>query len=83
MVSWVKGGHTLKLKMVINLFLFKFLTRNTFALIHVSIIRICNKIKKKVKLVYFNNTSCAWLYSKQLQLKQQETMFSVHLISVV
>ena len=29
---------------------FKFLTRNKFALIHVSIIRMCNKIKSKASI---------------------------------
>ena len=64
--SWVKGGHTIKLKMVMTLFL-KYLTGNKFALIHVSMIRMCNKVK--LMLVYFNNTSCGWFYCKNLQLK--------------
>ena len=46
MGSWFKGGHTSKLKMVIKLFLL-FLTGNKFALIHVSMIRMCNKLKTK------------------------------------
>ena len=45
-----QGGHTSKLKMVINLFCFKFLTRNKFALIHVSMILMCNKIKTKASI---------------------------------
>ena len=50
--SWVQGGgHTFKLKMVMTLFL-KYLTGNIFALIqsHVSMIRMCNKIKVKASL---------------------------------
>ena len=43
------GDHTSKLKIVIKLF-FKFLTRNKFALIHVSIICMCNKIKSKASI---------------------------------
>ena len=40
------GGHTSKLKMVMTLF-FKYLTGNEFALIHISMIRMCIKIKIK------------------------------------
>ena len=50
--SWVQGGggggeHISKLKMVITLFSFKYLTGNKFALIDISMIRMCNKIKIK------------------------------------
>ena len=49
MGSWFKGGgHTSKLKMVINLFL-TLLTKN--ALIHVSMIRMCNKVKTKASIL--------------------------------
>ena len=48
--SWVQGGgHTFKLKMAMTLFL-KYLTGNKFALIHFSMIRMCNKIKIKDSL---------------------------------
>ena len=40
------GEHTSKLKMVITLF-FKYLTENKFALIDISMIRMCNKMKTK------------------------------------
>ena len=40
------GEHTQKLKMVMTLF-FKYLTRNKFALIDISMVRMCNKIKIK------------------------------------
>ena len=40
------GGHTSKLKLVMTLF-FKYLTGSTFALIDISMIRMCNKIKIK------------------------------------
>ena len=65
------GENTSKLKMAINLF-FKFFTGNKFALIHVSMIRMCYKIKTKV---YFYNTSCAWLYSKTMQPKNRKLCF--------
>ena len=44
------GEHTSKLKMVINLFLYV-LTENKFALIHVSKIRMCNKVKTKASIL--------------------------------
>ena len=40
------GEHTSKLKMVMTLF-FKYLIGNKFALIDISMIRMCNKIKIK------------------------------------
>ena len=40
------GEHTSKLKMVMTLF-FKYLTGNKFALIDISMICMCNKIKIK------------------------------------
>ena len=43
------GEHTFKLKMLMTLFL-KYLTANKFALIHVSMIRMCNTIKIKASL---------------------------------
>ena len=43
------GEHTFKFEMVMTLFL-KYLTGNKFALIHVSMIRMCNKIKRKASL---------------------------------
>ena len=45
-----RGEHTSKLKMVINLFLY-LLTKNIFALIHVSMIRMCNKVKPKASIL--------------------------------
>ena len=42
-------GHTLKLKLVMTQF-FLFLTGNTIALIHVSMMRLCNKIKNQVNV---------------------------------
>ena len=44
------GEHTSKLKMVINLFLL-LLTENKFALIHASMIRMCNKVKTKASIL--------------------------------
>ena len=55
MGSWFKGGggggeHTSKLKMVTKLFL-SLLTETKFALIHVSMIRMCNKVKTKASIL--------------------------------
>ena len=69
------GEHTSKLKMVMTLY-FKYLTGSKFALIDISMIRMCNKIKSK--LVNCNSTSCGWFYGKKLQPKQLKTMFLVH-----
>ena len=52
--KWEAGsrgrGHTSKFKMVIDLFFYFFFTGTKFALIHVSIIRLCNKIKSKASI---------------------------------
>ena len=45
-----RGEHTSKWKMLINLFLYLF-TVNKFALIHVSMIRMCNKVKTKASIL--------------------------------
>ena len=45
----IQGGHTSQLKMVINLFLL-LLTENK-ALIHVSMIRMSNKVKTKASIL--------------------------------
>ena len=74
MGSWFKGGggHTSKLKMVINLFL-KLLTENKFALIHISVIHMCNKVKTKASILQ-QYLLCLVVYQK-MQSKQSETMF--------
>ena len=44
------GEHTSKLIMVINLFLYIF-TENKFALLHVSMISMCNRVKTKASIL--------------------------------
>ena len=57
-----RGGHTFKLKMAMTLFL-KYLTGNKFALIYVSMIRMCNKIKIKARLF---QKHILWLVLQQI-----------------
>ena len=57
-----RGEHTSKLKMVINLFL-SFLTENKFALIHVSMIRMCNKVNTKAS-IFQQYLLCLVVYQK-------------------
>ena len=64
MGSWFKGGTCFKIEngdQPISLII----DENEFALIHVSMIRMCNKVKTKASILYFNNISCAWLYTKK------------------
>ena len=58
------GGQTLKLKLMMTLF-FKVLTGNKFALIQVSMMRMCNKIKTKAY------TSCACFIVKSCSINSR------------
>ena len=68
--SWFKGGGGtyLKIDKGDKLFL-KVLARNNFALIHVSMIRMCNKKTPKASL-YQQNLLCLNLLPKKNQRKQ-------------
>ena len=81
MGSWFKGGgRTSKLKMVINLFLL-LLTENKFALIHVSMIHMCNKVKTKASIIQ-QYLLCLVVYPK-IATRTIGNYVLVHLISVV
>ena len=67
------GGHTSKLKMVINLFL-SLLTENKFALIHVSMIHMCKKVKTKAGILQ-QYLLCLAVYQK-IATKTTENCFS-------
>ena len=67
MGSWVQGGTYLKIENGDDP-IFKYLAGNKFALVDISMIRMCNEIKSK--LVGCNNTSCGWFYGEKLQPKQ-------------
>ena len=47
--SWVQGGTYIKIENGDD-HIFKYLTENEFVLIHVSVIRMCSKIKIKASL---------------------------------
>ena len=76
------GEHTSKLKMVINLFLL-LLTENKFALKHVSMIHMCNKVKTKAS-IFQQYLLCLVVYQQIATKTIGNYVFSsLNLISVV